>query len=58
MGILEKNISNSFKKVKQDMDNIQHQIFELKQKVEDIDMILLHKEKKKIKKRNQEKNKN
>lgn len=50
MNQLEINISKAFKKVKQDMDSLQHQIFELKQKVEDVDIILLHREKKKMKK--------
>ena len=40
----EKNTINSFRKVREDIENLQHQISQLKQKVEDIDVVLLEKE--------------
>ena len=43
---LEVNIIKSFKKVRYEIDKLQHQILDLKQKVEDIDEVLLRKEKK------------
>lgn len=46
----EKNTINSFKKVRNDIENLQHQISQLKQKVEDIDIVLLEKEGKTAKK--------
>jgi len=46
MVILEKNIHKSFNKVKEDINNLQHQIFQLQEKVEDIKDVLLKKEKK------------
>ena len=42
----EDNTINSFKKVKGDIESLQHQISQLKQKQEDVDLILLKKEKK------------
>ncbi|MDP3026628.1 MAG: hypothetical protein Q8N63_02890 [Nanoarchaeota archaeon] len=42
----EKNTINSFRKVREDIENLQHQISQLKQKVEDIDVALLKKEEK------------
>ena len=42
----EKNTINSFRKVREDIENLQHQISQLKQKVEDIDIALLKKEEK------------
>lgn len=41
----EKNVVKSFRKVRVEIENIQHQISELKQKVEDIDKVFLKKEK-------------
>jgi len=41
----EENTINSFRKVKGDIESLQHQINELKQKIEDINLILLKKEK-------------
>ena len=46
----EKNTINSFRKARQDIENLQHQISQLKQKVEDIDIVLLKKEEKTAKK--------
>ncbi|MEK6935535.1 MAG: hypothetical protein AABW67_02015 [Nanoarchaeota archaeon] len=46
MGQLESNIVNSFKKVREDMENIQHQISELKENIQDVDWVLFKKEKK------------
>ena len=46
----EKSTINSFRKVKADMENLQHQISQLKEKVEDIDIVLLEKEGKTAKK--------
>ncbi len=46
----EKNTINSFKKVKGDIESLQHQISQLKEKIEDVDLILLKKEK--VKKKN------
>lgn len=46
----QKNIVISFRKVKADIENLQHQISQLKEKVEDIDIILLEKEGKTAKK--------
>lgn len=40
----EKNTINSFKKVREDIENLQHQISQVKQKVEDVDAVLLRKE--------------
>jgi len=45
----EKNVVGSFRKVKDEMDNLQHQVFELKQKLEDVEKVLLKKEKKGVK---------
>ena len=45
MNQLEDNIARSFRKVREDIENLQHQISELKEKVEDIDRVLLEKEK-------------
>ena len=42
----EKNTINSFRKVREDIENLQHQISQLKQKIEDIDVALLKKEEK------------
>ena len=41
----QKNVVSSFRKVKDEVKNLQHQIFELKQKVEDVEKVLLKKEK-------------
>ena len=45
----EDNTINSFKKVKGDIESLQHQISQLKEKIEDIDLILLKKEKEIVK---------
>jgi len=47
----QNNVVKSFKKVKDEIENLQHQISELKEKVEDIDKIILNKEKKTVKKK-------
>jgi hypothetical protein len=46
MNQIESNLRKSFKRVRDEVENLQHQILELKQKVEDIDNIVLEKEKK------------
>jgi flagellar biosynthesis chaperone FliJ len=48
MGSIESNLRNSFKKVRSEIENLQHQISQLKQKVEDIDILLVEKEKKNV----------
>lgn len=40
----ERNTIKSFRKVKADIENLQHQISQIKQKVEDVDAVLLKKE--------------
>ena len=47
----EKNTIKSFRKVREDIENLQHQISQLSQKVEDIDIVLLEKEGKDSKKK-------
>jgi len=46
----EEKIINSFRKVKKDIENLQHQISQLKEKQEDIAKLILKKEKKTKKK--------
>jgi len=46
----EKRIINSFRKVKEDIENLQHQINQLKEKQEDIVGVIFKKETKSIKK--------
>ena len=43
----ENNTKNSFKKVKSDIESLQHQISQLNEKINDIDYVILEKEKKK-----------
>tara|TARA_Y100000310_G_scaffold343302_1_gene450270 strand:- start:1101 stop:1295 length:195 start_codon:yes stop_codon:yes gene_type:complete len=43
----EDNTISSFKKVKGDIESLQHQISQLNEKINDIDYIILQKEKKK-----------
>jgi len=62
MGQFETNVIRSFKEVKKEIENLQHQISELKQKVEDVDGLLLKKErtsanKKAVKKKTSKKKK-
>ena len=47
----QKNVVVSFRSVKNEVKNLQHQIFELNQKMEDVEKVLLKKEKKNLKKR-------
>ena len=47
----QNNVVNSFRKVRDEIENLQHQISGLKEKVEDIDKVLLKKEKKTVKKK-------
>ena len=53
----EDNTINSFKKVKGDIESLQHQISQLGEKIESIGLILLKKEKKKTAKKKSSKKK-
>jgi hypothetical protein len=49
MNQIEANVVKSFKKVRDEIENLQHQILELRQKVEDIDRVVLNKERSSVK---------
>ena len=44
----EDNTITSFRKVKSDIENLQNQISQLNEKINDIDYVILQKEKKKV----------
>ena len=48
--VSEISLKKAFRKIREDMENLQHQILDIRQKVEDIDAVLLEKEAKTSKK--------